>query len=129
MIIIFQKVIKRDDLRANREVTYLYGDNCKRRGYGGLAREIRDEPNALGVRTKKHPGRNDSDYFTDDELSSNCRMIRDDLSAITTEVVVVPTAGIGTGLAELQTRAPMTLDYIDRCIAAMMDGCTLPEVP
>lgn len=41
-------------LRANREKIYVFGDNMKRYGKRGQA-VIRDEPNAFGVATKRHP--------------------------------------------------------------------------
>lgn len=36
----------REDLRANRHVVFVYGDNVAREGQRGLARQMRGEPNA-----------------------------------------------------------------------------------
>jgi hypothetical protein len=49
-------MIYRRDLRANPESLYLFGDNTKRVGIGGQAREMRGEPNAVGIATKNAPG-------------------------------------------------------------------------
>ncbi|MCR9270652.1 MAG: hypothetical protein NXH72_11730 [Hyphomonadaceae bacterium] len=47
--IIRQTWITRDDLRANRGLVYVYGDNAARDGRRGLARQMRGEPNAHPV--------------------------------------------------------------------------------
>jgi hypothetical protein len=52
MPIIYQKFIRRQDLRNNRDKFYVFGDNMQRIGYGGQARDMRGEPNAIGAVTK-----------------------------------------------------------------------------
>ena len=54
-MIIYQKFIYRSDLKANPSVLYLFGDNLQRVGLGGQAKEMRGEPNAVGIATKKAP--------------------------------------------------------------------------
>jgi hypothetical protein len=54
-MIIYQKYIKREDLRANPTVLYVFGDNEARTGLGGQAKEMRGEPNAVGIATKASP--------------------------------------------------------------------------
>ena len=44
-----QTWITRADLKANRDLIYVYGDNVKRDGRRGLAREMRGEPNAHAI--------------------------------------------------------------------------------
>lgn len=51
MPLLFQNTIRRAHLRANPKNLYLFGDNEQRRGLGGLARECRGEPNAVGIAT------------------------------------------------------------------------------
>lgn len=113
----FQKFIKREDLRANPDVLYLFGDNCDRVGFGGQAAEMRGSPNAVGVRTKKHPSMEDSAFFTDDEFESNRTMLINDLTPVWKQLedggdVVCPMDGLGTGLSALQAHAPKTADYL-----------------
>jgi hypothetical protein len=57
MTLIFQEWITRKDLRENPDKRYVFGDNVERRGYGGQAKEMRGEPNAIGVVTKWAPRR------------------------------------------------------------------------
>ena len=47
--VIKQAWIVREDLRANPDVIYVYGDNVAREGQRGLARQMRHEPNAHAV--------------------------------------------------------------------------------
>lgn len=39
----------REDLRANREIVFVYGDNVAREGQRGLARQMRGEANAFPI--------------------------------------------------------------------------------
>lgn len=118
--IIRQKFIKRGDLRANPSRIYVFGDNMVRRGLGGQAREMRGESNAIGVPTKWCPGTDTLDYF-DDHDWQGCAVhmaIDGAFNAIEAALelgkdVVIPSDGLGTGLAELPTRAPKIHAYIE----------------
>lgn len=122
---IYQRRIYRADLRANPHVVYLFGDNLQCIGMGGQAGEMRGEPNAVGIPTKKAPGMHEWDFFTDDEYERNCKALdiafdhlqrqRLELMAeyCTDQIpIVIPLDGLGTGLAELDTRAPRTFAYL-----------------
>jgi len=98
--------------RSKPECFFIFGDNQKRVGKGGQA-IIRDEPNALGVCTKWSPSMHPSAFMTDDELKDNMLLILGDLARVeallvTNHVVLFPSTGIGTGLAEMPKRAPKT---------------------
>ncbi|RTQ48410.1 hypothetical protein EJV47_15670 [Hymenobacter gummosus] len=113
-----QKFITREDLQANPDTLYVFGDNERRRGYGGQAKAMRGEPNAVGVRTKRKPARTaPDDFWTDATYEQNCRFIDEDLAPVFAHLraggpVVLPEDGLGTGLAELPTRAPRTFAYL-----------------
>lgn len=133
MPIVFQSVIRRADLRANRGVLYLFGDNEQRAGLGGQAKDMRGEPNAVGIRTKHKPslepdsfwvegngpGCHDPDYFIA-LVENDFASIRAELSR--NKIVIIPMAGIGTGLARLDQGAPITFRYLRDCIAMPMRG-------
>jgi hypothetical protein len=68
MPVIYQKFIYRVDLQANPHILYLFGDNLKRQGLGGQAKEMRGEPNAVGIATKKLPSQYENSYFCDDDF-------------------------------------------------------------
>ncbi len=101
--------------RANPNVVYLFGDNNARYGKKGQA-EIRDEPNALGIRTKWLPKETPEAYFSDDQYDAVCEIVDADLNVVEEllrrgTTVVMPEAGLGTGLAEFNIRAPHAFDY------------------
>ena len=68
MPLVHQKLILNADLRANPDVLYLFGDNVLRVGFGGQAKEIRGEPNAVGVRTKHRPNMHPDAFFRAEEV-------------------------------------------------------------
>lgn len=107
----------RADAKANPNVLFVFGDNVERVGYGGQAGAMRDEPNAVGVRTKKSPGMRDNDFFHDHQYGMYSKMISDDLEPVIAhlkagKIVVMPADGLGTGLSELPTRAPWVYAHL-----------------
>jgi hypothetical protein len=115
-------------VRADGDTLYVYGDNMQGRGMGGQAAAMRGEPNTIGVSTKWAPERRESAYFTDDDLQNRdvwhaihgaFQGMRDALAA--GRNVVIPADGLGTGLAELPTRAPKIHAMIEVAIAGLSE--------
>lgn len=126
MPIEFWKVIRRSDLKAHPDFLFVFGDNLERTGFGGQAKEMRGEPNALGVPTKKRPRTDEGAYFTDAEYEENVRILEEAFLEIFwalefDNTVIFPEAGLGTGRAELPTRAPKTYAYIREWIDGLRD--------
>lgn len=122
MSVRFQKWITRQDLKNNPNVYYVFGDNMKRRGFGGQAKEMRGETNAIGLATKFSPGTNEFDYYNDDSLTAWSQQAAD-LKYIKTKleeghIVVFPTDGLGTGLSQLPKRAPKLYAQLYKVIEA-----------
>lgn len=118
MPILYQKWIFREDLQKNPSVLYAFGDNELRKGRKGQAYEMRGEPNAVGIRTKRTPSTDANAYWSDDNLINNCQMIEEDLDILRTHlskggIVVLPANGIGTGLAAMSARCPLTLNVLE----------------
>lgn len=97
---------------------FLFGDNDKGIGKRGQA-VIRGEPNAMGIPTKKLPRFCSSAFYKDEEYDDNCKKIGAALDRIATrlqegifDVVVLSSGGLGTGLAELDVRAPQTHQFL-----------------
>jgi hypothetical protein len=109
MKIEYQKFIRREDLIENRDKVYLFGDNTIHVGYGGQAGEMRGEPNAIGIPTLKEPGA----FFTDNEFETNKQIIDEAFRQIPSgKTVVIPSDGLGTGIARLDKVAPRTFKYV-----------------
>lgn len=123
--IILQKFITRKDIQTHPDWLYIFGDNDKRVGKGGQAKEMRGEPNSVGIRVKKAPGTNEKAYYTDIEAVQNIVNITQDFKVIETHLifgktVVIPKDGIGTGLAKLKDNAPMTLQFVEGMIEELI---------
>ena len=107
--------ITRKLLNSSPDKLFLFGDNHKRYGKGGQARVMRGHPNAHGIRTKHAPSMHQSAMWTDDTYENNVRMIDEDLDAAleTGKQLVIPDAGLGTGLSRLPQNAPRTNEYLE----------------
>lgn len=134
-VIKVQGLIKREDLQANPNVTFLFGDNVKdhqktfaqRLGKGGQAAEMAGEPNAVGIPTlwKAPDGTDQSAYFSDTGFEEIKAVIDKAFAQIKpgmTIVVPVDDHGnfnLGTGIAQLKEGAPSVLKYIESKIQAL----------
>ena len=110
------------------DILFVFGDNMKRYGKKGQS-IIRDEPNAVGIPTKIHPGYKDEDMFSDADLDRARTAMQPDVARLRAHVqkggkVAWPTDNIGTGLAKLPTRAPAIFAHINQ-VQASLD----PETP
>jgi len=120
-VIEYGEHITREYIRENPDKLFLFGDNLQKRGLGGQAKEMRREPNAIGIPTKKKPSMSDRSFFTDDEFLDNIHHIDVALLEIWSikpdfnsnkDTVVIPKMGLGTGLAKLKEKAPLTYQYL-----------------
>ena len=106
--------ITRQDLHAEPDKIFLFGDNLKQTGYGGQAKEMRGEENAAGIPTKKAPSNREDSFFTDKEFDANKKAIDEAFDKIPPgKTIVIPRGGIGTGLARLEEKAPQTYAYLN----------------
>lgn len=110
--------ITRKMLRDSPDTLFVFGDNMNRIGFGGQAREMRGEPNAVGIPTKWYPAIHSKAFFTDADLLKVKAQIDEAFSRITSHLaaggeVIWPKAGVGTGLADLKNRAPKIWAYIE----------------
>ncbi|MEQ8308083.1 MAG: hypothetical protein RIA09_16230 [Hoeflea sp.] len=122
MPVIRQKFIRREDLQANPEIMYLFGDNNDRSGMGGQAGEMRDEENAVGIRTKWSPSKTKGAFFYDKDAEQVFGMIDEDLDPVIDHLtsggtVVIPADGLGTGLSRLPETSPIIFNYLEERIA------------
>lgn len=134
MLIIRQKFIFREDLKANPNVLYIFGDNLKRIGMGGQAAEMRGEPNAFGIATKRLPDHGYNECYFHDTDRDVIQIINDEFERLENNIlsegethstalgsifikkwgaIVIPFDGIGTGLSKLPEYAPKLLSYIN----------------
>nr|DAX26154.1 MAG TPA: ATP dependent DNA helicase [Caudoviricetes sp.] len=103
------------DVRANPDKIFVFGDNSIRQGTGGQA-QIRHEPNAVGIMTKKFPRNTPDAFLYDSEYAENIKRINEDIKNLKQKAddktIVFPTDGIGTNLADIAHTAPKTMEYL-----------------
>lgn len=102
------------------------GTTTKKKGFGGQAMEMRNEPNSVGIRTKRAPGRAEGDFWTDRAFESNCQKIEEDLVRVKAHlrrggIVVIPSDGIGTNRAEMEQRCPRTFYVLQQSLASLVN--------
>lgn len=105
--------------RQHHNSVFIFGDNLRRFGMGGQA-VIRNEPNAVGVATKRKPSMDESAFFTEADLDK----VLDDLERVWKLLaddpyldVIVPVTrdgqvSLGLERAQLTTRAPNVYETI-----------------
>jgi hypothetical protein len=111
--------ITRQMLRDEPSTLWVFSDNLIGRGLIGQAYEMRGEPNAVGIPTKRLPALDPVAYFDDADMGVFLATAAEPLHRLlvhlrTGGVVVWPAAGIGTGLADLERRAPQVWACLER---------------
>jgi len=112
-----QTWITRDDLKANRDLVYVYGDNVKREGRRGLAREMRGEPNAHAISVSWGP----FDPFlreTMDEAKAEIDRDLTELVAREPHCIIWPMAGI---VPDFLTMPDELLSYLRQQSCALLN--------
>lgn len=132
---IFQcdQVWTESDVKANPDFIFVFGDNDQHKGEDGQA-VIRYVKNALSIRTKKSPGYDGEDYYTDAEYKDNVRKLDADFAAVQKAIadgskMVISANGYGNGLSRMPTKCPKTYAYLEKKLAALIsdDGGWLQE--
>ena len=121
MKIIYMPHITRRYVRDHPKLLFIFGDNDTRSGFGGLAKEVRGEPNSTGIRVKRYPSLYNDSFYTDLKFSEQSSKIRYDIDKINAEsklydAIVFPSDGIGTGLADLKNKSPKTWEYLNELL-------------
>lgn len=116
---------------------FLFGDNTRDRIGGYVPKQtqavIRGAKNkkgeivAIGIDTKKDRGISESSYFTDADFGIFKAQVDQAIEeAIASgKTIVIPKAGIGTGKAQLDTRAPKLFKYLQDKLTSLVSQ----EVP
>lgn len=111
--IIFKDFITREEVRKNRMKIYVFGDNLQKIGYGGQAKAMRGEYNTIGIPMQQAPYH----YFSDDDYIKVVPIIEAYFGLIKShlecgQTVVIPSAGVGTGLSQLSKKAPKIWNFV-----------------
>ena len=109
-------------LQSKPDYIFVFGDNLLRIGNGGQA-IIRNEPNVIGLATKRLPSHTQEAYMTGSDsdyaaVDYDFKIIQELLGSGNT--VIFPSGGLGTGLSRLQIHAPKLLSYIDSRVSNLI---------
>lgn len=106
----YEKLITREMCQANPDWIFVFGDNLKKAGKakGAGQAEIRVEPNAMGIPTKRFPTNEDAAFFSDrdDEIKAVRDALADIYRSAKGKTIVFPQAGVGTGRARMKQKSP-----------------------
>ena len=122
-------IITRKYVRNNPQYLFLFGDNLIKNGYGGQAGAMRGEPNCIGIPTKRKPDMNPSSFFSDDIYEEIISIyehlferIKEEYVKGKYEAIVIPSEGLGTGLARLNKYAPKIYEYLQNKLKELEKG-------
>ena len=134
MPVLFMRSITREFVRSHRTWLFVFGDNLAKKGLGGQAREMRGEPNAVGIATKRSPSMNSDAFFSDSDIHNVIVMgaIKDsfrilEFHLLSGDFVVIPKNGVGGGLANLPVTAPLIDTFIKDSIERLVNIYGLTE--
>ena len=112
-------IVLRGKIKQNPNVLYLFGDNLIRKGLGGQAKEMRGEPNTIGIVTKRYPSNHPTSFIYDSDkdiedikaiIDADINKVKSLLSTGKYKALVIPP--IGVGLAKLPSNAPQLFKYL-----------------
>jgi len=114
-----------EQCKNNPNTLYIFGDNFMRVGKAGQA-QIRDCQNTFGIATKWSPSNRDDAFFSDNIeceniISNDIQILLNYLKNSNTIKVVFPADGLGTGLSNLQKKAPGILLFLNNKIKKMFN--------
>lgn len=117
----------RQDVRDNPKSLYIFGDNEERWGLGGQAKEVRGEDNSFGIPTKRRPAMDELSFWWPEDSPRQIEIIDNCLNNLYTILksgkynqVVLPAAGLGTGLSKLKENNPAVFYYIGMRILTLI---------
>lgn len=118
MTLLYIKKYTRIYIKAHPDWLFVFGDNMMRHGYGGQAAEARGEPNAIGIATKVKPSMESDAFLADQDYDNWFAAERSTLRRLmeasrSGRTIIWPHDGIGTGMAQLERRAPSIWNDIE----------------
>ena len=130
-IIIQRTYFTREQIRAEPDALFAWGDNLKRAGgasnpKSGQAYACRGEPNTVGIPTKHYPANDPGAFFRDSDFDIakppiDLAFIRLAEQLHRSATVYWPADGIGTGRARLEQSSPRIWRYLEKCKARLFD--------
>ena len=120
----FTDNISREYVQSHPDEIFVYSENYLREGYGEESKEMRGEPNTVGIVTRKKSGTTEDSFFNDLEFEENKIKINEGIKEIISFIdegkkINFPTQGIGTDSSQLKLRAPKTYEFLIQTLKAL----------
>ena len=106
-----------EQCQMNVDKLYIFGDNTIGKGLGGQA-QIRNCRNSFGIPTKMFPDMEEGSFFEDnqepiDYIDDALIRLKKLLEISEYKIVIFPSDGLGTGLAQFDVRCPDAFNYLN----------------
>ncbi len=109
MSVEYRNFIDRGMLFREPKNLFVFGDNLERRGFGGQAKEMRGQANAVGIPTKRKPTMEPGAFLYDHDVVEWFEECQPDFKRLLLHrgTIIIPKQGIGTGRARLKENSPL----------------------
>ncbi len=135
-VILFSGWLSSKLCEDNPELTFIFGDNLLRIGMGGQA-IIRNQPNAMGIATKRKPAMTPRSFF-DEDSDDDLDAVLKDIGAVwhllkQGKTVVIPVTedgdvSLGLERAKLPEKAPSIYRAITTHVEEMVNAYGSSEI-
>ena len=124
-------MVTRDRVRAGKLFLFAFDDDESRLTEGGLAGQCRGEVNAVGIRTRRAPGTDPDNLWTDADLLRQQQLLDDDFAVLISWVeaggpVFLPKVGLGNLLPRLVDTAPRTYLFLQKKVKELRASAAQP---
>lgn len=121
MPIHYEPHISRAMLRAEPDTLWVFADNLMQLGSSGQAGQMRGEPNAIGIPTRRAPYSGPEGEFSDRDMVEFVCVAAEPFGILNAHLaagglVVWPAEGIGTSRAHMEHRAPRIWAALQRAM-------------
>lgn len=124
-------MVTRDRVRAGKLFLFAFDDDEMRLTESGLAAQCRGEANTIGVRTRRSPGSEPGNVWTDSDIARYQQLLDEDFALLLSWAeaggpVFLPKAGLGTLVPRLVDTAPRTYLFLQKKVKELRAAAAQP---
>ncbi len=124
-------MVTRDRVRAGKLFLFAFDDDEMRLTEGTLAAQCRGEPNTIGIRTRRAPGADPENVWTDTDIQRHQQQLDEDFALLILWVeaggpVFLPKAGLGNLQPRLVDTAPRTYLFLQKKVKELRAAAAQP---
>ncbi len=124
-------MVTRDRVRAGKLFLFAFDDDEMRLTEGTLAAQCRGEANTIGIRTRRAPGADPENVWTDTDIARHQQQLDEDFALLISWVeaggpVFLPKAGLGNLQPRLVDTAPRTYLFLQKKVKELRAAAAQP---